>query len=146
MMIMSIMWLAMLAQGANPSDGWVPLTAHQTKPDAVVRLRESLQPALNTCREVAFKSTGIDIISESQFTLVVIAVVDRGGAIQRFRIAQRPPIELAFTKLVGQALAIWRYEAVKPGQAADAFETTIALPKARGATQTSGCEPLKRQR
>jgi hypothetical protein len=145
-MMPTIMLLVMLTQTTSPPEDWVRLTAQQTKPSAVIRFSDSQQPTLNQCREATFESNGLDLVSESQFTLIVIAVVDRGGKIQRFRIARKPSFKLDLTTPVRRALATWRYEALKAGQLGDAFERVILLAKPMGARQTSACPPAEPRR
>ena len=121
---------------ANPAETWIHITKDQATQAAVVKLKEPQRLQLETCREAAFESTGSDFISESQFTLIVLAVVDRAGQIQRFRIAMGPPAPVDLAKPIQRALEAWRYKVPTSGEA---FEIAIVLRKAMGAAQTSAC-------
>ena len=139
MYIALFLWLS---QSGTLAADWIPITKVQVESARVVKLASMQGIKLDVCREVSFRSTGNDAISESSFTTVVQAVIDRSGRIQRFRIVMKPPIAVDITKPIQQALANWRYNigATPPGEA---FEIAIALPKVLGSSTTSACQKGK---
>jgi hypothetical protein len=138
--------LALFAQGVNQAADWIRITPVQADTSAVVKLERSRHPTLVTCREASFTSTGLDVVTESQFTLVLTAVVDRSGQVQRFRVDHKPPLPIDFfATALRDALKDWRYSRLEREQPGEAFETTFTLFKPLGSARTSGCERLKGQ-
>ena len=131
-------------QLANPWAGWIHITKDQS-PGGRWETQGTQGLRVDTCQEAAFESTGMDFISESQFEVIVLAVVNRTGEIQRFRITDGPPtptnVDLA--KPIQRALAAWRIRLPEVRRSGETFEFAIVLPKALGAMQTSACAPVK---
>lgn len=131
--------LLLLAQLGAPADDWIHITEVQVEPASVVRLPATQRLELDTCREALFESTGLDVVTESSFTAIVMAVVDRSGRVQRFRIARKPSIPVDASKPIRKALEEWRYNVAAASHSGEAFEVAISLPKPLGATKTSVC-------
>jgi hypothetical protein len=126
--------------GQDAAADWVRITPDQVPEAAVMELKDLNGLRREECREAVWESTGSDRIAESQFTIFVIAVVNRTGHIQRFRIVRNPlNVDLA---PVRNALAAWRFTIPEAARSSDAFQITIVIPKDFGAT-SSACETAK---
>jgi hypothetical protein len=134
----------LLMQQVPGGDHWVRLSTKQTPPRGVVRVDYRHAPRRTACQEVAFASNGADVISESQFTLIVEVVVNRSGRVERFRFARKPPWPIDFEGPVGAALSAWRYDSAWSHPRGDALEFAIAMGKPNGASKTQACEPERK--
>ena len=123
---------------------WIELLPEQTAESAVVSLKDEsiTPPAVQDCAEIIFESNGCDFITESQFTIIVWAVINCEGKIERYRILRKPPVSVDFTVNISQALSKWRF---KPAHTADkniAVYEVLVFPKELMAVQTSACEKI----
>jgi hypothetical protein len=133
----------LIAQVASTVGEWVPVATKQIGADEVVKLDSALKPVLATCQEIQFASSGLDVVSESQFSVVIELVVDRTGGVARFRVLRKPELPIEFTKPLQTALAKWRYSAIPAQQRGAAFSFVEVLSKRLGTALTDDCKRLR---
>ena len=108
---------ALPASGPTPAcspaagDDWVQLSDTQASPDLVKALSdEEPIPERIKCVEAVFTNSGLDVVTESQWGLVLGIVVSRDGRVERFRIFDKPPLPINFQGPLSEALSRWRFE------------------------------------
>ena len=138
------LFFALLSQAPVGVGDWIRLTTEQTPPSGVIRVDYRQVPPLEVCEEVAFPSSGLDYISESQFTLILEVVVSRGGRIERFRLANAPPgWNKNLNAPIQAALGKWRYRTTEPKPSTDALGFAVTLSKRGGARTTENCARMR---
>ena len=130
---------------AMPGAGdWMIISERQSPPDVVVAAE--LLPGtmeLLACSEAVFTDSGLDAVTESQWTLVLKAVIDAEGKVERFKIIHKPPIGTDLLEPTKQALRQWRYRPVVLEGKARPICLTLALPKPLGSKDSAACKAAK---
>jgi hypothetical protein len=135
---------ALLSQPTAGLGDWIQVTAEQTPGSGVTRIEPRRAPPLDACEDVTFPSSGMDFISESQFTLILEVVVDRTGRIERFRqVHQFPGWNPKLNGPIKAALAQWRYRVTEPTRPDNAVGFVITLSKAGGMRTTDDCARIR---
>ena len=91
---------------------WVRLTPTQSPDSAVLEeIAKDRLPSRSNCAEATFTGAGLDgVVTESQWSLILQAVVGSTGMVERFRIVYRPKLSIDFEGPVAKALSEWRFE------------------------------------
>ncbi len=90
---------------------WVQLTSTQSPEDDVLEgVVKGRLPLRMTCAEAIFTDSGLDVVTESQWSLVLQIVIGSAGLVERFRIVYRPKLGIELEGPVAKALAEWRFE------------------------------------
>lgn len=93
------------------SSAWVSLDETQEgQAPNLTELPVVVGPSITDCEPVVLPSSGLDWITESQWALVIQAVVDESGAVDRFRILNQPRLGVDLLQPFTEALPSWRFE------------------------------------
>jgi hypothetical protein len=137
--------------GTSPCDlatpgasDWIIISEKQSPPGLIIAA-EHLPRAVEliACAEAVYTESGLDAVTESQWTLVLAVVIDPEGAVERFRIIHQPRIGTDLLGPTKQALRQWRYRPVMVEGEAHPICLTLALPKPRGSMGSAACGAAK---
>jgi hypothetical protein len=130
--------------GAPGASDWMIISEKQSPPDLIIAA-EHLPGTMEliACAEAVYTDSGLDAVTESQWTLVLAVVIDPEGAVERFRIIRQPQIGTDLLGPTKQALRQWRYRPVMVEGEARPICLTLALPKPRGSMASAACGSAK---
>ena len=127
------------AQPMADSD-WMLVADEQTPARLVHAVSyEELQPRRTRCVEAVFSDSGLDTVTESQWTLVLAVVVGADGRVERFRVVRKAPVPVDTTGPLLEALRQWRFRASKGGGARAATCCVLELSKPLGRNASEAC-------
>jgi Gram-negative bacterial TonB protein C-terminal len=137
--------------GTSPCDlatpgasDWMIISEKQSSPDLIIAA-EDLPRTMEriACAEFVYTDSGLDAVTESQWTLVLAVVIDPEGAVERFRIIRQPRMGTDLLEPTKKALKQWRYRpAIVEGEARPVC-LTLALPKPLGSRASTVCGAAK---
>ena len=123
------------------------LTEKQSPPESVIaaeRLPKTME--LIACAEAIYTESGLDVVTESQWTLILTIVVNPEGMVERFRILRQPPIGADLLGPTKEALRQWRYRPVMFEGAVHPICLALALPKPLSSMASAACGTTKENR
>ena len=123
---------------------WVLISKRQSPPSLVIAAE--LLPGkmeLITCSEAVYTDRGLDVVTESQWTLVLKAVIAPEGIVERFKILNQPQIRTDLLEPTRQALSQWRYRPVVLEGKTRPICLTLALNKPLGSRTSTACRVVK---
>ncbi len=119
---------------------WVQLTSIQSPEDAVLDgVVKGHLLSRTTCAEAIFTESGLDVVTESQWSLVLQAVIGSAGVVERFRIVYRPKLGIDFEAPVAKAIAEWRFEPAFSDGKQVPFCTFFSISKPMGSRSSDTC-------
>jgi hypothetical protein len=125
---------------------WMMLSERQSPPRLVIAAEHlPRKMELIACAEAIYTESGLDSVTESQWTLVLVVVVSPEGMVERFRILHQPPIGTDLRGPTKEALRQWRYRPVMFKGAVHPICLAIALPKPLGSRASAACGTTKKE-
>ncbi len=123
-----------------PEVNWVSVLKAQTPDHLVYTAAEGRnRPKLIECTEAVFTESGLDVVTESQWILVLGVVVNRKGLAERFKVLRRPLMNIDLEGPLTQALKGWRYHPVAENGEAVAVCDIVVIKKPLGYRSSSNC-------
>jgi hypothetical protein len=137
--------------GTSPCDlatsgasDWMFISEKQSPPDLIIAAKHLPRPMeLIACAEAVYTDSGLDVVTESQWALVLTVVIDPEGMVEKFRIIRQPRIGIDLLGPTKQALRQWRYQPVMLEDEARPICLTLALPKPFGSVSSAACGAAK---
>ena len=137
--LLALFWGQLRADESGVPPEWVPIpiSKEQALPQDY-SAAEGTRLERTKCVEAVLTESGLDPVTESQFSLIVDLALSEAGEVTHFRLLKSNPFPKDLRQRLSNALERWTFRPLEPSSFHGACLRTV-LTKVLGATTTSAC-------